>query len=55
MDGRPGVGFEDVRAAGAAVLGHRIILHHAARLDGQTGRGIAVALIALSEKRILVQ
>ena len=53
IDGRPGVGFEDVREAGPAVLGHRIILHHAARLDGETGRSLAGRLIAQSEERIV--
>jgi len=52
LDGRPGVGFEDVRTAAPAVLGHRIILQHAARLDGHTGRGIAAQLVDLSEGRI---
>jgi MoxR-like ATPase len=53
VDGRPGVGFEDVREAGPVVLGHRIILQHAARLDGETGRGLAARLIETSEQRIL--
>ncbi len=53
MDGRPGVGFEDVREAAPAVLGHRLILHHAARLDGRTGRGLAEELAAMNEERIL--
>ncbi len=53
IDGRPGVGFEDVAEAAPAVLGHRIILHHAARLDGQTGRAIATRLTGLSEGRIV--
>jgi MoxR-like ATPase len=55
MDGRPGVGFEDVRRVAPAVLGHRIILRHAARLDGMTGRGIAGQLVELSEEKILDQ
>ncbi len=53
MDGRPGIGFEDVREAGPAVLGHRIILQHAARLDGETGRGLAARLIEQNERRII--
>jgi len=53
IDGRPGVGFEDVRAAAPAVLGHRVILHHAARLDGKTGRGMVAQLVDLSEGRIV--
>jgi hypothetical protein len=35
------------------VLGHRLILHHAARLDGRTGRGLAEELAAVNEERIL--
>jgi MoxR-like ATPase len=53
IDGRPGVGFEDVRLAAPAVLGHRIILHHAARLDGKGGRGIAAQLVDVSEGSIV--
>ena len=53
IDGRPGVGFEDVREAAPAVLGHRVILHHAARLDGKTGRGIVERLVDVSEGRIV--
>ena len=53
IDGRPGVGFEDVRTAAPAVLGHRVILHHAARLDGLTGRAIVGRLTDLSEGRIV--
>ncbi len=53
MDGRPGVGFEDVRESGPSVLGHRIILQHAARLDGETGRGLAARLIKAHEERIV--
>ncbi len=55
IDGRPGVGFEDVKAAGPAVLGHRIILQHTARLDGETGRGLAARLIEANERRIIGQ
>lgn len=53
IDGRPGIGFEDVREAGPAVLGHRIILQHAARLDGETGRGLASRLIEATEQRMI--
>jgi MoxR-like ATPase len=53
LDGRPGVGFEDVRECGPPVLGHRIILQHAARLDGETGRGLAARLIKANEERIV--
>ena len=53
IDCRPAVGFEDVREAGPAVLGHRIILQHAARLDGESGRALAARLIDANEKRII--
>jgi len=53
LDGRPGVGFEDVRLVGPDVLGHRIILQHAARLDGETGASLAKRLIAANEERIV--
>jgi len=33
MDGRPSVGFEDVRAVAPAVMNHRIILNYKARFD----------------------
>jgi len=53
MDGRPAVGFDDVRHAAPSALGHRLILHHRARLDGRTGRELAREVVELSEKRIL--
>ena len=33
LDGRPSVGFEDVRAVAAAVLNHRMILNYKSRFD----------------------
>jgi MoxR-like ATPase len=53
MDGRPGVGFEDVQLAAPAVLGHRLILHHAARLDGLSGPEVAAEVVEVSERRVL--
>ncbi len=53
MDGRPSVGFEDVALAAPSVLGHRLILHHRARLDGVTGRELAAELVRMSEERIV--
>lgn len=53
MDGRPGVGFEDVRLAAPSVLGHRLILHHTARLDGLTGRDVASEVVEASEGRLV--
>jgi MoxR-like ATPase len=53
MDGRPGVGFEDVRDAAPAVLGHRLILQHAARLDGLSGPEVASEVVESSERRLV--
>ena len=53
VGGRPGVGFEDVAEAAPAVLGHRVILQHAARLDGQTGRALAAELVKVSEGMVI--
>jgi len=33
MEGRPTVGFEDVKAVSSAVLNHRLILNYKARID----------------------
>jgi MoxR-like ATPase len=44
--GRPHASFEDVQAVARPVLGHRIILDHAARLDGATSIGIVEKLLA---------
>ena len=33
LDGRPTVGFDDVRSVAAAVLNHRLILNYQARLE----------------------
>ncbi len=44
--GRPHASFEDVQAVARPVLGHRIILDHAARLDGATSLGIVEKLLA---------
>jgi MoxR-like ATPase len=44
--GRPHISFEDVEATARAVLGHRIILDHTARLDGATPLGIVEKLLA---------
>ncbi|MFP4028915.1 MAG: AAA family ATPase [Candidatus Brocadiia bacterium] len=55
VDGRPGVGFEDVQLAAPSVLGHRITLHHAARLEGTTGPDVVKELVSTSEERIVGQ
>jgi MoxR-like ATPase len=43
--GRPHMSFEDVQAVARPVLGHRIILDHAARLDGATTAGVVQKLL----------
>ena len=45
LDGRPSVGFEDVRAVAVPVLNHRLILTYQARVDHQTPTSIANALL----------
>lgn len=44
--GRPHASFEDVQAVARSVLGHRIILDHAARLDGVTTAAVVEKLLA---------
>jgi MoxR-like ATPase len=44
--GRPHASFEDVQAVARSVLGHRVILDHAARLDGVTTAGVVEKLLA---------
>jgi MoxR-like ATPase len=44
--GRPHMSFEDVQAVARPVLAHRIILDHAARLDGVTTAGVVDKLLA---------
>ncbi|TAJ02394.1 MAG: AAA family ATPase, partial [Planctomycetota bacterium] len=45
IDGRPGVGFEDVRAVASAALAHRIVLDYRARLDGVRGADLVAELL----------
>ena len=40
MDGRPSVGFDDVRAVAFPVLNHRLILDYRAKLDGIDARSV---------------
>ena len=46
LAGKPNVGFEDVRRVAPSVLGHRIILDYAARLEGWTPVGMVDRLLA---------
>ncbi|NLL83800.1 MAG: AAA domain-containing protein [Lentisphaerae bacterium] len=45
LDGRPSVGFEDVRALVEPVFNHRLILNYQARLDNITPSDIATDLV----------
>lgn len=45
MEGRPNIGFSDVRKTAPSVLGHRIILDYGARLEGWTPQKIVARLI----------
>ncbi len=44
--GKPGVGFDDVRALAQAVLAHRLVLDHRARLEGVDGTALCEAVLA---------
>ncbi len=46
LDGRPSVGFDDVRAVAFPVLNHRLILDYRAKLDGATPRSIIEGVLA---------
>jgi len=45
LEGRPTVGFEDVKAVAAAVINHRIILNYKARFDQVDAFGIVDGLL----------
>ena len=46
LAGKPNAGFDEVRAAAPAVLGHRVLPDYAARLDGWDGPRLAAAALA---------
>lgn len=46
MDGRPSVGFDDVRAVAFPVLNHRLLLDYRAKLDGITAQKIIDDVLA---------
>jgi MoxR-like ATPase len=46
LDGRPSVGFEDVRAVAEPVLNHRLILSYQARLERVTASALVSELLA---------
>jgi MoxR-like ATPase len=53
IDGRAGVGFEDVARAVPHVLGHRMILSYGARLDGVSVAELARELYRSTEQQLL--
>ena len=46
MDGRPSVGFDDVRAVAPSALNHRLLLDYRAKLDGVTPFTVIERLLA---------
>ena len=46
LEGKPNVGFDDVRAVAAAALAHRLVLDYRARLEGVDGRDVVRSLLA---------
>ncbi|MDD9936649.1 MAG: MoxR family ATPase [Myxococcales bacterium] len=53
IEGRQGVGFEDVRSAAPHVLRHRLILSYGARLDSVTAESLIAELVETTEKDVL--
>ena len=47
LEGRPSVGFDDVRAVAFPVFNHRLVLDYRAKLDGVTPRAAVDAILAL--------
>jgi MoxR-like ATPase len=50
LDGRPTVGFADVRAVAPPVLGHRLILDYKARIDSVTAAAVVRELLAKTDE-----
>ncbi len=46
LQGRPNASFEDVQAVALPVMGHRIILDYAARIERRTSKDVVNALLA---------
>ncbi|MCC6784316.1 MAG: AAA family ATPase [Planctomycetes bacterium] len=49
LEGRPNVDFDDVQRVAPSVLAHRLVLEHAARLEGITAREIVSRLLAATD------
>jgi MoxR-like ATPase len=47
LAGKPNVGFDEVRKVAPSVLGHRLLLDYAARLEGWSPRAMAVRVLEL--------
>ena len=45
LQGKPHVGFDDVRRVAAPAIAHRLVLDYAARLEGWDGRRVVAALL----------
>ena len=45
LEGKPNVGFDDVRAVAVPAMGHRLVLDYRARLDQKSGADIVRALL----------
>ena len=45
LAGRPNVDFDDVHRLARPALAHRLVLDHAARLDGMTPAGVVARLL----------
>ena len=45
IQGKPNVGFDNVRAVSAHAMAHRLVLDYRARLDGRTGREVVAAIL----------
>jgi MoxR-like ATPase len=50
MDGRPTVGFEDVRIVAEAVLNHRVLLNYRARFDKVDSAGVVRGIVSRLEE-----
>jgi MoxR-like ATPase len=46
LEGRPNVGFDDVKRLATGCLGHRLVLDYRAPLDGVTRRDVVAAVLA---------
>jgi MoxR-like ATPase len=53
LAGRDTVAFEDVREVAPHVLGHRLLLTYAARLDGASGPELARQVVQAAEKQVV--